>query len=202
MERTFWRKGSGSLTIVPRRQTGLLISRAPSLNLSRIRQILGASLLAGWFLSAVPENAGGVEILGWMEKAMLNPGGVILPAKLDTGADHSSLDADDVTMIQKEGRQWVRFTVTAPDGRRTILERPFVRTAFIKGRSRDLGRRPVVLMGICVGGVVKEVQVNLTDRSHFRCPLIIGRSFLAGSVIVDPGRRYTREITCMEGKRP
>lgn len=169
---------------------------------SSVVGFLATSWMTALMVFGAPETGKAAEVLGWMEKAKLYPSEVVLNAKLDTGADNSSLDADDVTIIKKEGRQWVRFTVTGADGRQTTLERPFVRTALIKGRSKKLRKRPVVSMGICVGGVSKEVEVNLTDRTHFMCPLIIGRSFLAGAVIVDSGRRYTREITCTGAGRP
>jgi hypothetical protein len=49
---------------------------------------------------------------------------------------------------------------------------------------------------ICVGGISKEVEVSLVDRSNYEHPLLIGRSFLAGDLIVDPGATFSVSPTC------
>lgn len=65
-----------------------------SLSIARARRLFGTSLLVGWLLGGTAEVARATEILGWMEEARIYPGGVVLHAKLDTGADHPSQDAD------------------------------------------------------------------------------------------------------------
>ena len=54
----------------------------------------------------------------------------------------------------------------------------------------------MVLLGICVGAYYREVEVNLVDRSKFKYPLLVGRSFLSGALIVDPSKTYAVEPNC------
>ena len=76
------------------------------------------------------------------------------------------------------------------------MERPVVRTVRIKRHAGRSLERPVVLLSICVGSVHKEVEVNLVDRSRFQYPLLLGRSFLEGDLLVDSARRYTLAPAC------
>jgi hypothetical protein len=43
---------------------------------------------------------------------------------------------------------------------------------------------------IQLGGVERRIEVGLVDRSDMLYRMLLGRSALAGSFIVDPGRRY------------
>ena len=52
--------------------------------------------------------------------------------------------------------------------------------------------RPVIEMDICVGDELKNIEVNLTDRSAFEFPLLIGSSALKEfNAAVSPGVRYS-----------
>ena len=136
------------------------------------------------------------QIVGWSEKARIFPGGFVLSAKLDTGADHSSLDVQDFNVFQREGEEWARFTVIDDNDKQHKLEKKLVRLAKIKRHSAVRHERPVVLLGICVGAFYREVEVNLVDRSKFKYPLLVGRSFLSDALIVDPSKTYSVEPDC------
>ncbi|WP_082878230.1 RimK/LysX family protein [Oleiphilus sp. HI0067] len=41
-----------------------------------------------------------------------------------------------------------------------------------------------------MGDIKMKTEVNLNDRSEFRYPLLVGRSFLEGNVLVDTSQRY------------
>lgn len=136
------------------------------------------------------------KVVGWIEKARIFPRGFVLPAKIDTGADNSSLNVREFTLFDRGDEAWVRFTVIDSEGKEHKLERKLVRVAKIKRHSGPRQERPVVLLGICVGGYYNETQVNLVDRSKFKYPLLIGRSFAADAMIVDPSATYTLEPEC------
>ncbi len=55
------------------------------------------------------------KVFGWVEKSTLVPWGVELKTKLDSGALTSSLHATDVESFEKDGDDWVRFTVNVED---------------------------------------------------------------------------------------
>ena len=136
-----------------------------------------------------------LDILGWIEAVELAPGGLVIEAKLDTGADNSSLNAPDYEEFKKDGDTWVRFTVTNSDDEAATFEKPLHRTARIRSAS-GTDRRPVVKMEICLGGVVREAQVNLADRSDLSYQMLIGRSFMKDHILVDSGNKHVGEPVC------
>ena len=52
------------------------------------------------------------ELVGWIENAVIYPGGLELKAKIDTGAQTSSMHSEDYKIYDKHGKQWIRFSVT------------------------------------------------------------------------------------------
>ena len=127
------------------------------------------------------------DVFGWAEPVVLEEAGYRLEAKLDTGADTSSLDAIDIRRFRRKGKSWVRFTVEDHDEGETVrLERPLLRRVRIKRHDGESQRRSVVSLTVCLGGHRRKVEFSLIDRSQFDYPVLLGRSALAGIAIVDP----------------
>ena len=118
-------------------------------------------------------------------------------AKLDTGADTSSLDAKNIRRIRRGDKRLVRFTVVNPDSGESItIERPFVRRVRIKRHSGNHQSRNVVRMEICIGSERRSVEMSLIDRGLFEYPVLLGRSALDGIALVDSGKTLTATPTC------
>lgn len=154
-----------------------------------------AALLFGALLG-VPVVAHPLRTVGWVEPVSIAGGKLVLEAKLDTGADVSSLDARDMRSFRRDGREWVSFAVFDGEGRRVHFERPVERKRKIKNAANDTQKRPVVLLEICLGGVQKMTPVNLVDRANMSTPMLIGRSFLEGSFAVDSALTRTTKADC------
>lgn len=152
----------------------------------------------GSLVLAVTVSAGNKQIVGWVEKARISPGNLVLQAKLDSGADNSSLNVSDVVEFERNGEKWVRFGLVNDLGQSVVIERRQVRIARIKRHRGMRQERPVVRMGICVGNYYKEAEVNLVDRSKFKYPLLIGRSFMGNGLLIDPSAQFTLEPGCGE----
>jgi hypothetical protein len=152
--------------------------------------------------------------LGWAEKIQISPGGIVMHAKLDTGADYSSLNANHIEEFVKEvqdpnpksdkesqlKQKWVRFNVVNRYGQNVTIERPIRRFATIKRHGMKSQKRPVVRLGMCIGKNFMEEDVNLVDRTQFEYQMLVGRSFLAGVATVDPSMTYTTNPECKESK--
>lgn len=134
--------------------------------------------------------------MGWVEKIRLEHGHLMLHAKLDTGADYSSLDASDIEEFEKKGKPWVRFSVTDHYGKKHLFEERVLRTALIKKHTGKHQRRNVIRIGICVGKLYMKSEVNIVDRSNFKYEMLLGRNFLAGNIIVDSSSSFTAEPRC------
>ena len=135
-------------------------------------------------------------LVGWVEPVKLESEGMPLSAKLDTGADTSSLHARDITWIRRADGDWVAFDVIGDDNRKMRLERKVQRIAHVKKAAGGVQSRPTVLLGVCLGGVYRMTEVNLTDRTGFKLPVLLGRSFLGADFAVDSSRTHTIEPNC------
>lgn len=133
--------------------------------------------------------------LGWVER--IEMGGLILDAKLDTGADNCSIHATDIQYFKKKKRKWVRFHVSNRHGEGRRFERRVVRHAKIKKKDGGLQKRPVVRMNLCLADIIEAVECNLVDRSHFVYPALIGRNSLAGNFSINPAKTYTEDPDCL-----
>ena len=119
-----------------------------------------------------------------------------MPAKLDTGADTSSLHAGEVRWFVRDDGDWVGFDVANEIGEKVYFERKVVRIARIKRASGVPQKRPTIMLGICVGDVYRVTQVNLVDRGHLNYDLLVGRRFLKDHFAVDSARTHTLEPRC------
>jgi len=144
-----------------------------------------------------PVMAQGKQVVGWVEEVCIYPGNLVIRAKLDTGARNSSLNTSHITEFERQGKRWVRFEVTNRYGKTVTIERKAHRVVKIKNHDSTPQPRLAILLGICLGSFYKEAEVNLADRSHFNYQMLIGRSFLAGNLIVDPSTKYTTKPICI-----
>ncbi len=137
------------------------------------------------------------HILGWIETVQILPENLSLPAKIDTGADNSSLNAINQKEFRKGKEKWIRFSIPLKKNEAIRLERPVLRMTRIKRKGAPSQKRAVVLFDLCVGSIYKqEVPVNLTDRSRFKFPMLIGRSFLKSTALVDSSLSFSQEPSC------
>ncbi|HJP98084.1 MAG TPA: RimK/LysX family protein [Rhodanobacteraceae bacterium] len=137
---------------------------------------------------------GALPVFGWRERVALPRLGIgRIRAKLDTGARSSALHVDSVETILHDGIQWLRFAVLT--GRRA--RRPFVceAPALDRRRVRDSGghvsERWFIETEVALGPLLLAVEVSLTDRCGMLFPMLLGRTALAGRILVDPARSYT-----------
>jgi hypothetical protein len=155
-----------------------------------MRLILLFILSVVFLLASGVVNAEEKITIGTVEDVILLPWGVKLPARIDTGAAKSSLDARELKVRDNV----VEFKLPPKYGglqlRLPIIEWRHVRSP--DGRER----RPVVELGICLGSRRIRTQVNLTDRSMVKYPLILGRNFLREEFVVDVKRRKTAPPRC------
>lgn len=160
-----------------------------------------AGLACGAALGAVTSAGAEPRVAGWIERIRLGDEGIVVNAKLDTGALTSSLHAADVRWFKRDGEDWVAFDVTEEGGRTARFERKVVRISRIKRQGQDSDKRPTVMMEVCLGGVYGVTQVNLTDRTGFNYEFLVGRRFLADRFIVDSARMNLVAPDCPAAKK-
>ena len=128
--------------------------------------------------------------LGVVEDVLLGPWGISFPARIDTGADLSSLDARDLVVRNniadfKLGKRWGSRQLQLP-----VVEWTRVQTAM------GIEKRPVVEISICLGAKLFNTLATLKDRSEMAYPFLVGRSALNGVFLVDTSRSHTAQPSC------
>ncbi len=158
---------------------------------------VGGLLLAAWAGSLAAEER---PVFGWVEKSTLEPWGVEVKAKLDSGALTSSLDARDIETFERDDEEWVRFRLeltdeASGDAFEEQLELPLYRDIRVRGAGgRD--ERPVVLMKICMGDTVYEEQFSLRDREEMIYPVLLGRRTIGHLGLLDVTRTFLQAPEC------
>jgi hypothetical protein len=138
----------------------------------------------------------GLVIIGEAENVSFKPKDLRLNARIDTGAQTSSLGVLKLEHFERDGKKWVSFLIKSPDSNKSInFERPVQRTVLIKRHGAESIRRQVVTLKITLGGVEMEREFTLTDRSQFEFSVLIGRNVLRGKYLVDVNRRFLTKQT-------
>ena len=133
-----------------------------------------------------------LPIVGAVEWARIEPGDIRMPARIDTGAATTSIHAEDIELVEKDGKRWVHFALVDPaTSEKVQVEQRLHKKVVIKQSDSEDQRRYVVRMWITIGETRSLVDVTLTDRENMEYPLLIGRNLLVDTVIVDVSRRDT-----------
>lgn len=132
--------------------------------------------------------------VGWLERASI--GSFVMIAKLDTGADNSSVHATNISYSDEDGTKYVNFTIVNKREEFLTLRKPLVRFAHIKRKGEGVVTRPVVMLPICIDGTPITVPVNLADRSNFKYRMLLGRSFLKHGYEVSSSKMFILPIAC------
>ena len=131
---------------------------------------------------------------GWREWVGLPELGIDwLKAKIDTGARTSSLHAFDVVEFERDGEEWVRFTVhpwqDSTDDAVVHETRVHDRRA-VRSSSGHTEHRIVITMPVRLVGRDVEAEVTLTNRDEMGFRMLIGREALRQGFLVDPARSF------------
>lgn len=137
---------------------------------------------------------GELQVLGEAEWVGLPEHELIWEARIDSGATTTSIHALGISEFERDGEDWVRFSLRNDGTDETVeVEREVVRYASIVKRGGDgHHRRPVVMMDLHIGGAQRRIEVNLTDRSGFDYPVLIGRNYLSGTALIDVSRKHVQ----------
>ena len=141
----------------------------------------------------VNEIAGKI-LVGAVEKIRLSKEQVTLDARIDTGAENSSIGAFNIKRFERDGKKWVRFTIIDSDSA-PVYEYPIYDKVKIKQGESLTERRIEIRMDVLIGGKKFKRQIfNLADRSYLEYQLLIGRSFLIDIAVVDVSRKYITKV--------
>lgn len=135
---------------------------------------------------------GETVVLGWREWASLPGLGIrAVRVKVDSGARTSALHVDAQWRFHEQGAPWVGFRVTPGASEWAVEaaaplsdERPVTDS----GGHRTL--RAFLRTTLVLGGVEREIEMNLAERHGMLFPMLLGRTAMARAFTVDPGRSF------------
>ena len=134
------------------------------------------------------------KTIGWREWVALPDLGVKeIKAKVDTGADNSSLHAFNLERFEEDGRHMVRFEIHPHQRKRKPSVTCVAEIAgerMVKNSGGLAERRPVIRTRLVVAGEEFEALVNLTTRDEMTFRMLLGRRTVRRQFVVDPGRSY------------
>lgn len=130
-------------------------------------------------------------VIGEVELVYISPLKSAFEARIDTGAQTSSLDVDRQKMFERDGEKWVSFQITNREtGETKWFEKPVVNNKIIR-RIDDNEKRVSVIMDIKMGDQIIKEEFSLAKRDKFNYQVLIGRNVLVGRAIVDPALQHT-----------
>ncbi len=135
-------------------------------------------------------SAGEKMTIGEVEEVVLMPWGVRLPARIDTGAATSSLDARELIVKNNMAEFRLPKKYGSLRLRLPVIEWQKIRSADFRER------RPVVEITFCMGPKLIRTQVTLNNRATVSYPLIIGRNVLKDKFVVDCVRSNCLSPSC------
>jgi hypothetical protein len=131
-----------------------------------------------------------LPVLGDVENVVIEPPGLRLEARLDTGIAGSQIDARGIHEFERDGKPWVKFLLPGPSPETPVeVSRPVVRTTAPKQAGG--AKRYVVSLRTTLGRIDQFTEFTLADRSAQAHPVVLGRNFLRDQALVDVARRFT-----------
>jgi|SRR5680860_372008 len=138
----------------------------------------------------------GKVIVGEVENFHLAGPELIYKARIDSGAETSSIDARNITRFERDGSNWVRFDVPVPGTEDFVtLEKEISRRVkIIQASTDEAERRVVVELQFSIGDHKQVAEFTLANRSNLTYQALIGRNVLRDVMLIDVGKEYATEL--------
>lgn len=173
-------------------QENLQFQRQHTFQIEQLGNLLDPGFAKNHVTEVVQED--GKMMLGEYEWVHLPAQQLVLPARIDSGANTSSLHAINLQQFERDGKAWVRFeTQYQPEKDQVALkaevEAPLVRKVNVIQAS-GIESRPVVSLPLQLGALTQNVEFTLTDRGNLTFPVLLGRRFFMDIAVIDVSKTY------------
>ncbi|WP_375579971.1 RimK/LysX family protein [Marivirga tractuosa] len=131
------------------------------------------------------------KTIGRIDKLDLPELGLVkVQAKIDTGAYTSAIHCSKIHIEKdKEGRELLVYTISAKRLGQGMKAKKFKTADFklkkIKSSNGQVQERYVVKTKIKIFNKIYNTEFSLSDRSHMKNPILLGRKLLSGRFVVD-----------------
>jgi hypothetical protein len=135
------------------------------------------------------------KMIGHIEQIALPDLGIdALDAKIDTGAATSALHCINIELVERDGKEWIRFTVVLHHEDHDDVQEcfaPYYDSRKVKNSGGIAEPRYVIATTMTMGGQSWPIELTLARRRNLKYRMIIGRQALrAAGLVVNPSRRH------------
>ncbi|WP_210503206.1 ATP-dependent zinc protease family protein [Nocardioides xinjiangensis] len=133
-------------------------------------------------------------VVGWREWVALPQAGLPwVKAKIDTGARSSSIHAFDLESFDRDGEEWVRFSIhpwQRSDEDHVELALPVLDRREVRSSNGQAEERYAVALDVTLAGRTVTTEMTLSNRDEMGFRMLIGREALERGFLVDASRSY------------
>jgi hypothetical protein len=135
-----------------------------------------------------------MELIGWREWVTLSDlSEHPIKAKIDTGARTSALHAQNIKIITRKNKKWVKFDIFPDqfDHKMTVsCQAELIEKRNVKSSIGVQTSRPLINLMITLGNLTFPIEVTLINRSDMGHRMLIGRQALNKNYLIDPSRSF------------
>ncbi|WP_046757320.1 30S ribosomal protein S6--L-glutamate ligase [Kordia jejudonensis] len=116
-----------------------------------------------------------------------------IKARVDSGAKTSSIQANNIKVLEEGNEDWVQFEVNPIQENRSIIikcKSKIYDRRIIKSSSGISEERFVIKTAVTVGADTFEIEVTLANRDAMEFRMLLGREALMNRFIVNPSETY------------
>lgn len=144
--------------------------------------------------SASADEPSPPTVVGWREWVALPQADVDwVKAKIDTGARSSSIHAFDLEVFERDGQEWVRFSIhpwQRSDEDLAELTLPVLDRREVRSSNGQTEQRYAVAMDVRLAGRTITTVMTLSNRDEMGFRMLIGREALERGFLVDAATSY------------
>lgn len=134
------------------------------------------------------------SIIGWREWVGLPDLGIdAVRAKIDTGAKTSAIHAFDLVPFERDGEQWIAFSIH-PRRRKKLpsvaCEARVMESRKVTSSNGIAESRYVIETSAIIGSKRMMIELTLTNRDELSYRMLVGREALRGRFLVHSRKSY------------
>lgn len=124
-------------------------------------------------------------VLGRIEWVTIGSKNMRLKARVDSGAQTSSLHAENIIEKTIDGKRYVQFESFDSKKNKFIFLEEVIKRSTVRNSDGMTSKRYVIKVKLTLGTKEHEINVNLNNREDLKYNFLIGRNLLMGNYIVD-----------------
>ncbi|MDO3381695.1 ATP-dependent zinc protease family protein [Gilvimarinus algae] len=124
------------------------------------------------------------QLVGATEQVYFDDLALSLEARIDTGISTAILPVRDIQRFERNGEDWVRFSLSADSEDDSAFERKMIRQSSVASE----GQRPVIALRFTLGRITQQGEFVLADRKQSAPSVRLGRLALRDVMVVDVSR--------------